>query len=229
MEWALGWDVVGRLTVGVLLGALIGIEREVQDHPAGLRTHATVGIGAALFGVISTLGFHEILDRRAETNLQADVTRVASQVVVGVGFLGAGLIFRRGGTVRNLTTAASLWATAAVGLAAGVGDPGVAVVGAVLMLVVLWAARIPQRWLVARFGKERRHLRVRLAAGVTPSDLRAEVDRLPLVEVAEWRIEKHDGRPVVDAVVVAGSGDPIDEHLADLAASASVEDVRFAP
>lgn len=229
MEWALGWEAVGRLAVGVVLGALIGVEREVQDHPAGLRTHATVGIGAALFGVISTLGFDEIIQPRAETNLQADVTRVASQVVVGVGFLGAGLIFRRGGTVRNLTTAASLWATAAVGLAAGVGDPGVAVVGTVLMLAVLWAARLPQRWLVTRLGKERRHVRLRLAPDVTPAAVRAEVDALAEVEVSEWRIEKHDGRPVVDAVIVARTGAPLDERLEALAATPLIEDVRFAP
>ena len=137
MDWTVPWELVGRVLVAGLLGAAVGFDREVREHSAGLRTHALVAVGAALFGVVSIDGFTEIAAPRALTNMQADVTRVASQVVVGIGFLGAGVIFRRGDSVRNLTTAASLWATAALGLAAGVGDVGLAVVAAVVLIVVL--------------------------------------------------------------------------------------------
>src|SRR5207248_9415075 len=86
------------------------------------RTHITVGLGAALFGLISVHGFDAYVAGRNTNNYQIDVTRVASQVVVGVGFLGAGAILKEGASIRGLTTAASLWATAATGLAGGLGS-----------------------------------------------------------------------------------------------------------
>src|SRR5688572_15014276 len=127
-------EVVVRLLVAVALGAAVGVERELSGQTAGLRTHIAVGVGAALFGVVSTIGFLEYEDMRTGV-MRADVTRVASNVVVGVGFLGAGMIMkRRNGEVANLTTAASIWTVAAIGLAAGVGDIGTASVAAVLTL-----------------------------------------------------------------------------------------------
>ena len=146
-------EAVLRLVVAVVLGAIVGIEREVNDQPAGLRTHIAVCLGAAVFGVVSTLGFTEFEARRATTNVQIDVTRVASQVVVGIGFLGAGVIFRERTSVRNLTTAASLWVTAAIGLMAGVGDLGTAAAAAALLLAVLVALR-PLRTFLRRRAPE---------------------------------------------------------------------------
>jgi putative Mg2+ transporter-C (MgtC) family protein len=99
-------EAVLRLVVAVVLGAAVGAEREARDQPAGLRTHIAVCLGAAIFGVVSTLGFDEFQAERARTNINVDVTRVASQVVVGIGFLGAGVIFRQRDVVKNLTTAA---------------------------------------------------------------------------------------------------------------------------
>jgi putative Mg2+ transporter-C (MgtC) family protein len=141
MDWGVGHEVVVRILLAVALGAVVGIERELADQPAGLRTHIAVATGAAVFGAISTLGFTEFDQPRADSTLQADVTRVASQVVVGVGFLGAGMIFRQGTVVRNLTTAASIWAVAAVGLAAGVGNLGLAWFTTVVLIAVLAALR----------------------------------------------------------------------------------------
>lgn len=100
-----------RMTVGAGLGALIGLEREVTGKEAGLRTHALVGLGSALFTVISFAGFDA-----------GDPSRVAAQIVSGIGFLGAGAIFRSGPLVKGLTTAAGLWAAAAIGMASGTGD-----------------------------------------------------------------------------------------------------------
>jgi len=121
-------ELTVRLVVALLLGAAIGWERELQRMPAGFRTHALVSLGSAVFTVISAYAF---------TGPLADPTRIAAQIVSGVGFLGGGAILHYGGTVRGLTTAASLWAVAAVGMAAGAGLFFVATVSAVLVIVAL--------------------------------------------------------------------------------------------
>jgi putative Mg2+ transporter-C (MgtC) family protein len=226
MDWSVPWEQVGRVVVAALLGAAVGFDREVREHSAGLRTHALVAIGAAMFGVISIDGFDEITQRRALTNIQADVTRVASQVVVGIGFLGAGVIFRRGDSVRTLTTAASLWATAAIGLAAGVGDVGLAAVAAVALIVVLAFVPRPEAWLTGRVGRDRRRVSLVPADGASLADVRTAVEALPDVRVGRWLVEKHDGRLVVDAVLHAPSSSPFDDRLATLAQAPALADVR---
>jgi putative Mg2+ transporter-C (MgtC) family protein len=129
----LGWDVelqlAGRLVVSLLLGAVIGIEREFHRQPAGFRTHALVSLGAALFTIVSAYGF---------VGSSVDPTRIAAQIVTGIGFIGAGTILQHRGNVRGLTTAASLWSVAAVGMAAGAGLLVMAGIGTVLILVVLF-------------------------------------------------------------------------------------------
>jgi putative Mg2+ transporter-C (MgtC) family protein len=121
-------DLALRLTVGLVLGAVIGFERELHRQPAGFRTHSLVSLGAALFTVVSGFGFSGDL---------VDPTRIAAQIVSGIGFIGAGTILQYRGHIRGLTTAASLWSVAAIGTAAGAGLYVVAVVGSVLILVVL--------------------------------------------------------------------------------------------
>ena len=117
-----------RLVVALLLGAVIGWERELQRMPAGFRTHALVSLGSAIFTVISAYAF---------TGPGSDPTRIAAQIVSGIGFLGGGAILHYGGTVRGLTTAASLWSVAAVGMAAGAGMYVVAVASGVLVIIGL--------------------------------------------------------------------------------------------
>jgi putative Mg2+ transporter-C (MgtC) family protein len=113
-----GWRQAGELGLALLLSAAIGLEREIRQKNAGLRTHTLVGVGAALFMLISKYGFTDVLEPRL---VVLDPSRVAAQIVTGVGFLGAGLIFVRRDSVRGLTTAASIWVTAAIGSAAGAG------------------------------------------------------------------------------------------------------------
>lgn len=109
-------DVVLRMVLAVVLGGFIGLEREKRSQAAGLRTHMLVSLGSALVMLISVYGF-PVLDGRDKA--QVDVARIAAQVVSGVGFLGAGTIIRNGTSVKGLTTAASLWVSAAIGLACG--------------------------------------------------------------------------------------------------------------
>jgi len=124
----LNWDEsLLRLALAALLGGLIGVERELREREAGLRTHLLVSLGSALFTIVGAYGFHSFLDSGANV-VRADPTRVAAQIVTGIGFLGAGAIIRQGLSVRGLTTAATLWVVAAVGLAAGAGYYSVAVI-----------------------------------------------------------------------------------------------------
>jgi putative Mg2+ transporter-C (MgtC) family protein len=195
-------DAIVRLLAAVVLGALIGAEREMADQPAGLRTHIAVALGAALFGVISTLGFDEFFARRETTNVQVDVTRVASQVVVGIGFLGAGMIFRQGGIVKNLTTSASLWATAAVGLAVGVGDIVTGAVAALILLASLMALRPLRTWLRRRVTRDDLDVRIELGEGVEPNGVVNALHQLEGISVHHLTLEKDAGRYVVLAHLI---------------------------
>lgn len=121
-------DLALRLTVGLVLGAIIGFERELHRQPAGFRTHSLVSLGAALFTVVSAFGF---------AGDMVDPTRIAAQIVSGIGFIGAGTILQYRGHIRGLTTAASLWSVAAIGTAAGAGLYVVAIVGTLLILIIL--------------------------------------------------------------------------------------------
>lgn len=131
-------EVAVRLALAAGLGGLVGLERELRDRPAGFRTHILVATGACLFTLVSAYGFDEF-SHEPDAVLRADVTRIASQVVVGIGFLGGGTILRGRGSVSGLTTAASLWVTAAAGLAVGAGfylGAGVTVVIALVSLAL---------------------------------------------------------------------------------------------
>ncbi|MGY4103879.1 MgtC/SapB family protein [Nocardia sp. R16R-3T] len=130
------WEMLLRLGTGVGLGALIGVERQYRARMAGLRTNALVAAGATLFVLLSAHGF---------SGGAADPTRVAAQIVSGIGFLGAGVIIRDGLNVRGLNTAATLWCAAAVGALAGAGMYGVAAAGTGAVVVVNIALRAAGR------------------------------------------------------------------------------------
>src|SRR5260221_9061077 len=117
-DLALQADLSVRMLIAAVLGAGIGFEREIHDHPAGMRTHLLVALGSAIFTELSIFGFGPL----AGGSANVDPTRIAAQVVSGIGFLGAGAILKYGTSIRGLTTAASLSATAAVGMAGGAGS-----------------------------------------------------------------------------------------------------------
>jgi putative Mg2+ transporter-C (MgtC) family protein len=125
-----------RLLVAAAAGIVLGLERELSAQPAGLRTHALVAVGAALFTIAGAYGFADV-----PHGPNVDPARVAAQVASGVGFLGAGAILRQGVGVRGLTTAATLWLAAALGLASGAGAYDAALVGTAIMVVLLVVLR----------------------------------------------------------------------------------------
>jgi putative Mg2+ transporter-C (MgtC) family protein len=134
-DLSLQLDLSVRLVVAALLGLAVGFEREIHGHPAGLRTHMLVSSGSALFTVLSAYAFRDVGTDPANP---IDPTRIAAQIVSGIGFLGAGAILKDGIVIRGLTTAASLWATSAVGMAAGAGEYVIAAVATGTILVSLW-------------------------------------------------------------------------------------------
>lgn len=217
-------DVIIRLVVAAVLGGLVGIEREASEQPAGLRTHIAVALGAGLFGVISTLGFDEFDQARATSTLQADVTRVASSVVIGIGFLGAGMIFRQGSTIRNLTTAASLWVVAAIGLACGVGDVTTAAVATAILLLSLVLLRPIRSLIRERWATTTVAVRIRLRHGVDPLPLIDQVTGRPGLPATELTVQKEGGQLVLVTSLSAKSTS-VREWMAELAASPDIETV----
>lgn len=144
-------EIVGRLILAAVCGGLIGFERESAQKSAGIRTHTLVAVGAAVFTVVSIIGFEG-----------GDESRVAAQIVTGIGFLGAGAIFREGGSVQGLTTAAGLWVVAALGLSAGSGRIALAIVGTITALVVLYGLQAADRAVARRKRKTHDRLEVEL-------------------------------------------------------------------
>jgi putative Mg2+ transporter-C (MgtC) family protein len=127
-----GWTQVGELLLAFVLSAVVGVEREVRGKPAGLRTQAIVGTASALVLLVGKYGFFDVLG----AHVRLDPSRIGAQIVSGIGFLGAGLIITRHGAIHGLTTAAAVWETAAIGMAAGAGLPVLAVVVTALHFVV---------------------------------------------------------------------------------------------
>lgn len=146
-----------RLAMATILGGLVGLERERLDRAAGLRTHALVCVASALIMVVSTYGF-PIPPGRDATGFGMDPSRIAAQVVSGIGFLGAGVIIFRGGTIRGLTTAATLWSVAGVGLAAGGGLYLAAIAGTVFMLLIQAGLKPLERRMFPRHARQHRVL-----------------------------------------------------------------------
>jgi putative Mg2+ transporter-C (MgtC) family protein len=151
------WELVLRLLIAAALGSLVGAERERLAWAAGLRTHMLVCVGSCLFMIVSAFGFSDIL---STAHFILDPSRVAAQVVSGIGFLGAGSILLRGEVVRGLTTAASLWTVAAIGLAVGSGLYIEAAAATVLILVILAGIKP----LEERFQKRNQSREIRLTA-----------------------------------------------------------------
>jgi putative Mg2+ transporter-C (MgtC) family protein len=172
---SLDWlDVLFRLAVAAGLGAVIGVERELDEKAAGLRTHMLVSLGSALFTMVGAYGFEDFFTAGGNI-VSSDPSRVAAQVVTGIGFLGAGVIFRQGFTIRGLTTAASLWVVAAVGMAAGAGFWKGAVIGTVVGIVSLR----PLEWLKERAIPQRAaaRLSIQLEEGASAGPVLEALER----------------------------------------------------
>jgi len=182
-------ELVLRLAGAAVAGGLIGFERELRDQPAGFRTHMLVSLGSCVFTIVSAYGFRTLV---GEPGLaRVDPTRIAAQIVTGIGFLGAGVIFRQGLTVRGLTTAASLWVTAALGMAIGAGLYLVAGAAAAIALLTIVALR-PVRRVVRGLRTEQEELVIEVEPGLRVDELAKHVGSAG-VRIDHLRVTEEEG------------------------------------
>jgi putative Mg2+ transporter-C (MgtC) family protein len=168
---SLSWEEsLLRLALAAVFGGAVGLEREFREREAGFRTHMLVSLGSALFTIASAYGFRDFLTHGGSL-VRTDPTRIAAQIVTGIGFLGAGAIIRQGLSIRGLTTAATLWVVAAIGLTTGAGYYSAAAITTLLVIVSLWPLRILAHRTIVRFRPETDRLIVQLPAGESPAAL----------------------------------------------------------
>jgi putative Mg2+ transporter-C (MgtC) family protein len=214
-------EMILRLVVAAVLGGLVGLERERLEWAAGMRTHALVSLGSALFMVVSIFGFSDVLN---EQHVILDPSRVAAQVASGIGFIGAGTIIFRREVVKGLTTAASIWAVAAVGLAVG-GGMFLAAGSATLLALALLVLAKPLKARMFPNRKEARRVRLVLGRGTSLTEVREEI------EASEMSLERIVVRPSSadeedDAELVLGKGSREEELLALMDGLRRVSGVR---
>ena len=190
-------EIAVRLLLTAALCGAIGFERETRDQSAGFRTHILLGLGATLFTLVSAYGFTAFTEAALQSGargIQFDPTRIAAQIVTGIGFLGAGAIIRQGTDIRGLTTAASLWAAAAIGMAAGAGYYFGAVATTVVVVAALYLLREVRNRLLARFRTEFGMLNVAFSdAGSAINEVTGTLERYG-VQIRSLGVEIEDGR-----------------------------------
>ena len=209
-----------RLGVAIVLGAVIGLERESTEHGAGLRTQALVALGSSLFTIISAFGFVSFL---GVPHIQIDPTRIASYVVAGIGFLGAGSIFmaRTQERVRGLTTAASVWLVAAVGMACGAGLLLEATAASIMALIILVVLRFAEQYIMHRQGSGAHHLHIEAASlsGSLLSQIYDTCVRTSVV-VESMKVHAEQGLDTIEVIC----------HIPDISTLARViDEVRALP
>ncbi|MBO8157434.1 MAG: MgtC/SapB family protein [Bacillaceae bacterium] len=182
-----------RILTAAVLSGLIGFERELKKHSAGFRTHILVGVGACIMMLMSLYGFDDYLNKHE--NIRFDPARIPSYVISGIGFLGAGTIMVHGMTIRGLTTAASIWTVAGIGLIVGVGMYPEAILATILVLLSLVLLNNIERMVTGR--KNKHHIFLTIQQDVKIADILEVFDKLNLsIKKLEVETESVDERNI---------------------------------
>jgi putative Mg2+ transporter-C (MgtC) family protein len=222
----LHWShVLLRLGAAALLGGAIGLERELRDREAGLRTHMLVSVGSALFTIVSAYGFREFLVHGGSV-VRADPTRIAAQIVSGIGFLGAGAIIRQGFSIRGLTTAATLWLVAAIGMAAGAGYYSAALIATAGALISLGPLRIAAYKIVRHYRGETGRLLIQLPTGESPAGVIDAIERTG-GRIESMDISQEADRRNVDLIIELPQAQHPPQLVASVADVEGVLEVRW--
>jgi putative Mg2+ transporter-C (MgtC) family protein len=201
------WQLVGSMLAAAVLGGVIGFEREISGQPAGFRTHILVALGAALFTSVGAYGVEGLVD---DPSTRFDPTRVAAQVVVGIGFLGAGAILQQGLTVRGLTTAAALWVTAAVGTAVALGFWPAALAVTITTVLALYGLKPVEDRVFRRLRRGQHRLVIEIAPALRLSDLAKVIEDSNASAESFDLVTDDDDRHHVIVTVRLASSTPLD-------------------
>ena len=183
----LAWnEILIRLLLAALFGSLIGLERERKEWAAGMRTHMMVSVGSCLIMLVSAYGFVGVL---GTPHVELDPSRVAAQVISGIGFIGAGtILYMKQGTIRGLTTASGLWTVAGIGLATGGGMYFAAAVTTVLALIILWALQPLERLYTKKY--KHKSLIIITNLNVNNSELLKDILSNDALKIQTFNLEK---------------------------------------
>jgi putative Mg2+ transporter-C (MgtC) family protein len=220
-------EILLRIVLAAVLGGAIGFERELREREAGLRTHLLVSVGAALFTMVSAYAWTDWRFSN-ESGLIFDPTRIAAQIVTGIGFLGAGAIIRQGLSIRGLTTAATLWVVAAIGMATGAGYYAAAVITTVLVLVSLWPLRVAAFRFSERWRPEEGRLALELGAGATAVSVLEAVEEAG-ASVRSLEFEEEGDSRRIDLRVRLQTGHAAAEVIDALTRTQAVKGARWNP
>ncbi|HNV82424.1 MAG: MgtC/SapB family protein [Tenuifilaceae bacterium] len=216
-------EILIRLALASLFGALIGLERERKDWAAGLRTHMLVSVGSCLIMIVSAFGFADILGTE---HVSLDPSRVAAQVVSGIGFIGAGtILFLKQGAVRGLTTAAGLWTVAAIGLATGGGLYFAAGATTIIALIILWVLQPIERAYSKRF--KHKTLRVVTTLDADTTSLLNDLFNRFQTKITDFSLNRLGDEFVYQMKIDNSNLDSIDDLLRELKKNSSVKEIDW--
>lgn len=215
-------ELVSRLILAAMLGSIIGFERERLNWSAGLRTHMLVCVGSALIMLVSIFGFTDVLGHK---DVVLDPSRVAAQVVSGIGFLGAGSILLRGEIVRGLTTAASLWSVAGIGLAVGGGMYVASISATIIILIILAGVKPLERRFIA--VKQQRSVNLWADRGSLSLDIMQQILGSASVRIKQFIVQQSEENPELDDIHISFSRSSNNDFEAIYARLENMENVRI--
>lgn len=216
-------EILIRLAVAACFGALIGLERERKDWTAGMRTHMMVCVGSCLIMLVSAYGFADVLGK---PNVMLDPSRVAAQVVSGIGFIGAGtILFLKQGAIRGLTTAAGLWTVAAIGLATGGGMYFAASSTTIIALIILWALQPLERIYARKF--KQRTLQITTGPGINNAELFQRIMSNNNFTLENFVLDKVDGGFVYQIKFDPVDADKIMGLMDDLKDEPAIKEIHW--
>jgi putative Mg2+ transporter-C (MgtC) family protein len=216
-------EILVRLTMASVFGAIIGLERERKDWAAGLRTHMLVCLGSSLVMLVSAYGFSDVLNNR---QVVLDPSRIAAQVISGIGFIGAGtILFLKQGVIRGLTTASGLWTVAAIGLATGGGMYFAAGVTTLLALIILWILKPIESRVTGKFKQKK--LQVSVTGKNNTADLIHAIFQTGSIHVTDFSVENKGDDFTVIFKIKNTSESVVSEMIQELHSAAGVQVLKW--
>jgi putative Mg2+ transporter-C (MgtC) family protein len=218
-----------KIAISVFLGFLIGMERELTSKFAGLRTHILVCLGSTVFTILSIYTFPQVYVSAAHPAF-GDPARIAAQILTGIGFIGAGTVMRHGSSVFGLTTAATLWITASIGMAIGAGEYMLGTVTAVLTVVILTVIRVLEQLFIRKIAIKTIKLKTTITVKPENTDKLVESINKNFKSICEFKCEKTDQKGALDKIIVVLnilSQNPIKEVHKKITSTAEVETIHI--